>query len=341
MSLRSKVFSLCKEIQKDDSYVELRALIHDLHVAPDGPEQWGRSDFGYISKHGNSQFYGYLFTDENIETYKQDTIFKALMPLSPEERRIIERGHATLELLIHECLSELVKKYPNMENALNPYSKFKPIREVSEQSYLPSSKMADCVIAFKSSPAYSMLMTSPIESLLSSLPGEECMRLVALMSKELTDKSPDDVSEDIRTLVMRYYHTAKTPETLLFHASCLMVALKDMLWTACQLLFSAFIGSDIVVINNDNIIRIEKNVSSAVGKYMTVLVQGIIVRPIVGAVGNVLLIDCDPNADHHIHDFGFVHAETISHTKDTGGTSKLTFKILDEHLNPFGPLTEQ
>lgn len=259
MSLRSNVFSLCKEIQKDDSYAELRALIRDLHVAPDGPEHLGRSDFGYISKHGNRQFYGYLFTDENIETYKQDTIFKSLTALSPEERRIIERGHATLELLIQECLAELVKKYPNMGNALNPYSKFKPIRKVSEQPYLSASKIAGCVIAFRSSPAYTMLMTSPIEAPLSSLPEQECTRLVALMSRELTDKSPDDLSEDIRTLAMRYYHTPKTPETLLFHASCLMVALKDMLWMTCQLLFSAFIGSDIVVINNDNIIRIEKN----------------------------------------------------------------------------------
>ena len=73
---------------------------------------------------------------------------------------------------------------------------------------------------------------------------------------------------------------------------------------------------------------------------MTVLVQGIIVQPIIGAVGNVLLIDCDPSADHHIHEFGFVYGETISHTRDTGGTSKLTFKILDEHLNPMSPLTE-
>lgn len=340
MSLRSKVFSLCKEIQKDESYAALRSLIHDLHVAPDGSENFGRSGFGYVSKQGNSQFYGYLFTDENVETYKQDTIFKYLTALSAEERRMIERGHATLQLLIHECLSELVKKYPNMENALNPYSKFKPIRAVSEQPYLSASKIAGCVIAFKSCPVYSALMASPVASLLSSLPEEECMRLVALMSKELTDKSPDDVSEDIRTLAMRYHHTSKTPETVLFHASCLMVALKDMLWMACQLLFSAFIGGDIIVINNENIIRIEKNVSSAVGKYMVVLVQGVIMAPIVGAVGNVLLIDCDPNADHHIHEFGFVHRETISHTKDTGGTSKLTFKILDEHLNPFGPLTE-
>lgn len=340
MSLRSKVFSLCKEIQKDGSYVELRDLIHNLHVAPDGLEGFGRSDFGYVAKHGNSQFHGYLFTNENIETYRQDTAFKSLTALSPEERKIIERGHATLELLIHDCLSELIIKYPNMGKALNPYNKFKPIRKVSEEPYLTSEQLSGCVAAFKNSPAYKALMASPISSLLSSLSEGKCITLVAMMSKELTDKSPDDISEDIRTLAMRYYHTTKTPETLLFHASCLMVALKDMLWMACQLLFSSFVGGNIIVINNDNIIRIEKNVSSAVSKYMTVLVQGIIIGPIIGVAGNILLIDCDPSPDHHIHEFGFIHEATISHTRDTGGTSKLTFKILDAHLNSLSSLTE-
>ena len=49
MSLRNNVFSLCKEIQKDESYTDLRTLIHDLHVAPNGSENSGRSDFGYVS----------------------------------------------------------------------------------------------------------------------------------------------------------------------------------------------------------------------------------------------------------------------------------------------------
>ena len=28
-----------------------------------------RSDFGYVSKHFSNQFYGFLYTDKNIESY--------------------------------------------------------------------------------------------------------------------------------------------------------------------------------------------------------------------------------------------------------------------------------
>jgi len=331
--LRNSVFALCKKILKEENHLSLHKLMHDLQIAPNPPEDSGRSDFGYVARQSNNQFYGYLFTDEHIKEYKAETMFKSLSPLEPSERLLISKGQATLNMFIDACLADLRKKYPNIAHAVNPYSKYKPIRPITEQSYLVQSDFAECASAFKNSPAYNAIMNSPISALLAELSEIEVMQLVGVMAKDISETSPDSISEDITTLSLRWNHAPKTPQTLLFYASCMMIALRDMLRTACQLLFAAFVGGDLLVINNENVFRIDTRASSCINEYMTVLIQGSVFSPITGSVGNVLLIDCDPFENEHIHEFGFLYSESISFSREMGETSKLTFVLLDEHLN--------
>lgn len=333
MCLRNSIFSLCKRIQKEERYQSLRQLMHDLQVAPNPPADSGRSDFGYVARKSNNQFYGYLFTDEHIEEYKAMTIFKSLSSLHPNEKQLIAQGQASLNLFIDACLADLKGKYPHIALAVNPYARYKPIHPITEQSYLSPSDIAECVSAFKNSPAHGAIMNSPISALLTELSETEVMQIVGTMSKDISETSPDSISEDITTLSLRWKHAPQTPQTLLFYASCMMIALRDMLRTACQLLFVAFVGGDLLVINNENVFRIDARSSSCISKYMTVLVQGSFFSPITGGVGNVLLIDCDPFENEHIHEFGFLYSESISFSREMGATSKLTFVLLDEHLN--------
>lgn len=334
VSLRSSMFSLCNKIKKQEDLIPLRNLIYSLHSVPDGHPDMGRTDFGYIARHSHNQFYGYLFTDENVEQYKADTMFRNLTALSAEERYLIERGQATLNLFIERSLEEFRQVYPNLYYELNPYAKFKPIQKITVPSYVASEDMDKAVAAFKSSPAYKEIMSSSIAPVLKALSKNDSMMLIRTMSKELTGCLPGHISEDMKNYALRYATMAPTPETLLFHNSCLLVSLQEMLEVACQLIFTALLGDDLIILNNDNIISIEKNESNAINKYMSVLTQDGPIIQLCGVFGAIVLIDCDPSDNFHIHEFGKVLAETWSFHQDTGSTSKLTFTLLDEHLNP-------
>lgn len=334
MSLRNSVFTLCNQIKPIDELAPLRKLIHDLHVIQEGQNNIDRTDFGCLSRHGHNQFYGYLFTNEHIEEYKKSTIFKGLTPLNTEEQQLLERGQATINLFIDRCLAELIEKYPNMHRALNPYFKFKPIKKPAAQPYIKNSALDECIAAFKNIPAYKELVASPIAEVLRGTSEMDYMRLTAMMSKEIADKSPGDISEDMKNLLLRYDYSTKDPGMLLFRSSCLMLSIKETLKVVCQLLFTALLGGDLIVLNNDNIINIESNESNVINRYMTVLTQEIAPVQLYDTMGAILLIDCDPGDDYHIHEFGQIHAETFSFNHETGSTTKFTFVILDEYLNP-------
>ena len=72
---RSAVFDVCKKIQKSADF-SVKELVHEIarsriETKPDGTvitDPNDRSDFFYVAKHANNQFYGYLFSDENILT---------------------------------------------------------------------------------------------------------------------------------------------------------------------------------------------------------------------------------------------------------------------------------
>lgn len=338
MSLRDSIFALCKKIQKSEESNELRKLIHSLNVYVEGQSFPNRSDFGYASRHSHNQFYGYLFTDENIELYKTDSIFKNMTPLSNDERTLVERGQATIELLISECLKDIAITYPTLCKTLNPYSRFKPIREVNAVPFVTKEDIIEVVEEFRNTPAYLTLASSPLSQLIKSITEEQHLQLIELLTKEIVAKPFDVVSDDIKNLALRRVQQKREPTDALFQDSCLILSLREMLKILAQLVFTAVVGGDLIVLNNDNIIHIEEKASNLVYDYMTVLTQNLAPVYNVDTIGAILLIDCDPSKDYHIHDFGVIRSETLSMTQDTGWTAKLSFAIIDEHLNPLSNL---
>ncbi len=56
-------------------------------------------------KHGNNQFYGYLYANEHTDDYK--TVLQGITPLPDKDIQIFARAHATIYALIKECVKEL------------------------------------------------------------------------------------------------------------------------------------------------------------------------------------------------------------------------------------------
>ena len=56
-------------------------------------------------------------------------------------------------------------------------------------------------------------------------------------------------------------------------------------------------------------------------------------------MGNIILIDCDPSENNHIHEFGLVVKETMNLSNEYGQTAKYSFITIDNQLVPIHHLT--
>ncbi len=345
MNFRSEIFQLCKNLVDKKETEEIKNLILNLCVhrqtedaSADVYAFPNKSDFGYVSKHSNNQFYGFLYTDENIETYKE--LFPKIKHLEDNEKKIISRGHATLMSLVNGCLLDVKKTYPSLYNAINPYSKYKQIKALSENSFLSEDELSQAITAFKNSKLYKKIFSSQIVDMFEALPAAKMNLLLGVMERDILQAPLDVVPDDIRDFSMRILNKVKDIQDVLFSEAILVLAMRESLFSACQLLYIALTGEKQIVLNNDNIISIEKSQSNSLYKMMTVLVDDILIRYSTELPGEILLIDCDPAENYHIHEFGVIRSVTISFAKETGQTTKVSFVTIDEEMNSLHMLTD-
>ena len=337
MTFRNSIFDLCNQLKKKEEVSQLKELLFKLNICPEKGEFLNRSDFGYIARRYNNQFHGYLFTDDNIDSFKKDSTFNNLSKLSEDERSIIECGHYTIQMFIDECLNDLKTMFPNIDRILNPYSRYKAINQSASTPIIEKDKLADAISSFKNSPVYKAIVSSTIGEYLKKISEEQYFQMVELMSIEI-NKSFGTVSKDIKEFAMRYTAMQRQPQDVLFKDVCYLISLREMLSVAAQLLFTAMVGEDLVVLDNDNIISIEENSFNVVYQYVTVLAQDLVPVSNVELIGGVVLIKCELPDGHTIKEFGTVKKTTMNLNVDTGLTTRLSFAILDEHLNPISNL---
>ena len=132
---RSEIFKLCNEIKKNDSLHIIQETLEKLFMCENIEEKIPSNIFFHqIAKHGNNQFYGYLFANENFDMYK-DIFPMAKSPIK-EDIKVFEKAHATIYTLIKLCTEDMRKNYPKIAKVLDPYSKYKQISPIKENGYL-------------------------------------------------------------------------------------------------------------------------------------------------------------------------------------------------------------
>ena len=67
---------------------------------------------------------------------------------------------------------------------------------------------------------------------------------------------------------------------------------------------------------------------------------GVLISHCGSDMGCIILIDCDPSDEKHIHEFGLITAETISFTREAGQTTKYSFTTIDKEMIHIHPLTD-
>lgn len=337
MEFRNSVFGVCKELQKTSLKNDICSLITKLNCYREGQEELDRSTFGYYARKLKNQFYGYLFVDEN-----KDNIFhlRDYVLLNKEERLLLRQGHKVLTDFIDYCLEDIKQLAPNVAKNINPYSRYSPIQQVPVDSKIDKYLLKQCASEFKNTKLYKQLLNSPMWKYIKKMTHENLEQLIGILDRDVLRSSLDIVPKDIEEFAYRMIGNSKSLEDILMLDSCIMLSLREMLSNACQLMYLALVGGDLVVLNNDNLISIDEQKWNSVYSYMTVLVQGIIINGNTELVGDIVLIDCEMGNGDRIHEFGRIQRETISYNCKYGDTTKLTFCLVDEVLNPISNLVK-
>lgn len=345
-NFRSEVFKLCKKLLKNETSQEIGKMIHDMSVLVESRETGqrvtdSRNDFAYMAKHSNSEFHGFVFLDDNIEKIEIPHFFKP-EHLSPEERTLIERGHRTLTRFVDLCLADIASESSGVAVSMNPYFLYKEV-SISESAtaLLSDDEFMPAVSAFKNGTAYKALMEANFTKLFNRIDIKSMHTLIGVLEKEINNSLGEDVSKDLRDFSMKLHSKLNNITDVMFAFSVLMLALKISLKLACRLMYRAICGVDLFVLDDNNIINIERRTSTVVSEFYKVFAQDIQLDFSGSEMGSVLLIDCDLPQDTHIHEFGMLIAQTINLAGEFGESAKYSFVTVNEELIPIHSLVKE
>lgn len=345
LSFRNEVFNICKKLQKNEDAKAIREVIASLNLIKENKEtdeiqRCLHGDFAQLAKQSNNQFHGYLFVDDNVDKIQLPAVYK-IEHLTKAERALIERGHKTLIRFIELCLSDISKKSKIVSDAMNPYYLFKGVTLSKDiKPLLDDNEYEKLVQAFKNGKVYKALYDSDIALFFNKVNLTQMQSLIGVINKEFSTSFNDDISSDLKSLSLRLMNNQMDAPDAIYAFTILIYALKETLGMACQLVFGAICGGDLIVLNNDNLINIEKRTSSQICNYYKVFVQGCLFSIASHLIGDVLLMDCDDSNDMHIHEFGMITSTTIQFSREYGQTSKISFVTVDEELIPISNITE-
>lgn len=345
-NFRTEVFKLCQKLQIDETSQKIGKMIHDMSVTVETNKVGekvtdSRNDFAYMAKHENNEFHGFLFLDDNIEKLEFPHFLKP-KHLLPEERILFERGHKTLTRFIDLCLSGIASESNGVANSMNPYFLYKEVN-VSESAIalLSDDELMPAVAAFKNGRAYKALMDANFTKLFNRIDIDSMRALISVLEKDINHSLGEEVSKDLRDFSMKMHSKLDNITDVMFAFSVLMLALKMSLKLSCRSLYRALCGGDLFVLNNDNIINIEKRTTTVVSEFYKVFAQEISLDSSGSEMGSVLLIDCDLPHDAHIHEFGMLIAQTLNFEGEFGFSAKYSFVTVNEEMIPIHQLVEE
>lgn len=342
-NFRSEVFNLCKKIKNNEEAKNIRALIHDLSNDSPFPTDKDRThdSLGYIAKHYNNHFYGYLIVDDYFDTM-EFPLPLSIKHLSKDERNLIERGHITLINIIDSCLSEIKSKSSIAADLLNPYFGEKSVKINPEiQPLVMNDDIKHIVNTFKSGNVYQALINSDLINLFGNINCNKMHLLINTMSKEINMSFDENASANLNRFMHNLTKNHLCDADITFAFVILFCALRESIRMTCQLIFNAICGDELIVLNNNNIINIEERSSNSLYNRYKILIQGSTAVSFGNALGSILLISCDTMENEKIHVFGMIISISFNTSIDYGDTTKFTIITVNEEMINICPLVNR
>lgn len=336
-SFRSELFNLCKLIQNNDDAQQIRALLLEMSSPAEISESGSivknaHGDFASVARHGKSEFHSYLFLDDSIESIALPE-FYTVGHLNKAERVVLENGHKTLTRFVDLCLSDIATRSNSVSSLINPYSYYKPVSlSPDSSSILNENDYRPVVNAFKDGAVYKALMAANFTALFDRFSDNDLRYLIRRIENEVNHSLGEDIDKELEDFALKIETHSKDMPRALLAFIVLIYALKTSLALACRLLFKAICGVDLFVLNNDNIISIEKNTTTLLCHFFKVFAQDMAIDCFGNLAGNLLLIDCDPPHGPHIHEFGMAVSLTYEFAGEFGQSAKYSFVTVNEEM---------
>lgn len=225
---------------------------------------------------------------------------------------------------------------------MNPYSNYKSVKVSPEIfSLLSDQDFQPAVTAFKDGNIYKTLKNADFTLLFEKINKEQLRALLGSIEQEVNQSLGENVVNDLKDFSLKLNSRHTNINELILAVSILVVALKSSLALACRILYRAICGIDLFVLNNDNIISIEKNISTVLCHFYRVFSQDLMIDYSGSKMWSVLLLDCDPPYGGHIHEFGMLVSQTLNFAGEFGESAKYSFVTIDEELICLHCLTDE
>ena len=342
--LRGSVFDLCKKLKSSNEFDQLRKTMESLFILKRSdrisPYLEKKHDIAHNGMQLNCEFNGILLAFE-----KGLSVFELKEPvnLTDEEYYQLSFGNHIITTFIDRCLKEIKSISPTVGKALNPYFSYVPIKPNDLSFNYDLKDLEPVICAFKQSNIYTEVIKANVLQVINTIPEKHFFILMDAMDRDIIKIPMDNVPSEIVSLKMRVQESKATHEIEKTDALAILsfkiLALKEILKNACHLLYSAILGLDLLVFDEKCLIDIEKNASNFIYKHKTILIQGVPISPFKKVIGDIVLFTL--NRDHvKVHEFGFIRSITSNFDQNDGATSKITFCVIDEDLNPIFLLTQ-
>ncbi|EME8087457.1 hypothetical protein NAG46_002525 [Enterococcus faecium] len=334
---RNELFKLAKYLEKTElrkNIIDMRKNINETSETP----FFSKSLFFTLGKEERFHFYGTLLLNNDLESGKtEDGILKKIQSLTEEEKELYMRGNQVMLDVFNELRTKLDFLPLAYQLALNPYSKlkqldFEPTTEHREIELIEYDKLST---SFKSMILVENVKKKyiQIKDYFKELTFQEIMELLLSIEHEFRqfgfDNNPDTPQKISRKKTNTPLNKEEKIQDFFYSFYFLSISIELTLNTV----FSSLIGKDLPLINEDNIIKIDSEVSDVLKKRATYLLINN------GSpsyrIRNLVLMDYEiKKIDKKVHEFGYVYRINVQ-SGENGDTIKCSVLMVDECLNPY------
>ena len=324
MQIRDSVYQLCKSVRASQPRDQVRSLIDSINKKP----------LGYVARHLRAQILGYLVADRDRAQFAQAPWHECLDPLLADEKEVLEQIHRQFTQLNARCAEKLVSCLPQCREAIDPYGMFRyEMKRYADRLNIFSEEDVDLVVTnFWNHPSIEVAVACT--QAISGLQHNAYAQAVLKLRDKLLNVGPLRTPQDLANIAV--VDNVDTPRRVLTRGLLALMCFRSSLSVLNQLVFQSLLHDHLCVLDEDNIIKIRRDVQHFSGKGVSIVFQP---DEICNALGIEELIlvkggSCAPPLEL----LGQVERVRSDSAFEFGMTEEVCLREIDENLNPFGPL---
>ncbi len=341
MTVKDTAYKLCKSAIASEARQALQALIHELNVSSDASGRKGRGEFGYAARRQGAHLLGYLLVDQERARISSGPLPLAIPPLADSERQILGSAHAELVALNRACTEPIVSKIPAATAALDPYSAVAPLLRATatlnpSKRMIPESEVTEIALEFGKHSALQVIGATPpafLNQLNEHSTHSAVTGLLQLIARAGTAHVPSAIHQAMFGLA------PSDPNRLITCYCCALLVIRESLRNLNQILYQAILVDKPPILDEDCIVAVDDVHKNILGTSATISFQPEI-DTIVLEAGDIALLKQLPNSVIPLE--GLIRLETLrfQSSVDFGSTNTIQTRLLDDDLNPYGPLAQ-